>query len=321
MLRPIVVVLASWLFAVSAAAQTSQQTGELQLYIQQLEEQVRQLTGDNERLAYEVNQLRAQLGLAPAQTGAVTTQPLGQPADPALGAPPVDLGSISIDPNDPLISADGDPLLDTTAPAAYPQPPQVATPDPQLGGPIDLSVLAGADPLAPDDPHAGLTTPVDPNAGLGAPPAPGLPDSTQTAALPEEPAPTVSLSGSSRGEYDLAYGFVLTGDYGLAEESFRNWLASFPNDPQAADAQFWLGESLFQQGEYREAATHFLAVYNAGGESTKGPDALLKLGMSLAALGEQSTACGTFAEVSRRYPDASAALMNRVNEEAARAGC
>ena len=35
------------------------------LYIQQLEEHVRQLTGDNERLAYEVNKLRAQLGLPP----------------------------------------------------------------------------------------------------------------------------------------------------------------------------------------------------------------------------------------------------------------
>ena len=56
--------------------------GEMRLYIQQLEERVRQLTGENERLAYELNQLRARSARpprrpAPEQTGAVA-QPLPQ---------------------------------------------------------------------------------------------------------------------------------------------------------------------------------------------------------------------------------------------------
>ena len=62
--------------AAPAWAQT-QQEGEMRLYIQQLEERIRQLTGENERLLYEVNQLRASLGqpplaAGPVQTGAVT---------------------------------------------------------------------------------------------------------------------------------------------------------------------------------------------------------------------------------------------------------
>ena len=98
---------------------------------------------------------------------------------------------------------------------------------------------------------------------------------------PTAPAPTTALSGSPRDEYDLAYGYILTGDYGLAEESFKAWLAAFPNDPQAPDAEFWLGESHLQQGEYRDAANAFLAVYKTAPDSSKGPDALLKLGVSL----------------------------------------
>jgi TolA-binding protein len=43
--------------------------------------------------------------------------------------------------------------------------------------------------------------------------------------------------------------------------------------------------------------------------------------MSLAALGEKSAACATLAEVGRKYPQASAALIGRVQDEADRAGC
>jgi tol-pal system protein YbgF len=116
-------------------------------------------------------------------------------------------------------------------------------------------------------------------------------------------------------------GYVLTGDYGLAEESFKRWLAAFPGDPQAVDAQFWLGESHLQQGEYSEAAKAFLAVYETAPEGTKAPDSLVKLAVSLSALGEKQAACGALAEVGRKYPSASEALMSRVREEEARAGC
>jgi tol-pal system protein YbgF len=143
---------------------------------------------------------------------------------------------------------------------------------------------------------------------------------TQTAGLPQSP-PTTSLSGSPRDEYDLAYGYILTGDYDLAEESFTIWLANFPSDAQAIDAQFWLGEAHLQQGEYQQAANAFLAVYKMAPDSMKAPDALLKLGMSLAALGETNAACATFAEVGRKFPQASGALMSRVRDEEGRAGC
>lgn len=290
MMRACLAVLLGLWLAAPATAQT-QEVGEMRLYIQELEQRVRELTGANERLAFEVNQLRGQLGMpplqaGPQQTGAVATggdgtQPGATPGDAQL------LGTLGVSPDDPL-------------PA-----PQGAGD----AGPVDLSQVASG--AAPE-----LVRPE-----FGNPVPPGQDGETQMAALPNAPAPITSLSGSAEDEYDLAYGYILTGDYDLAEESFRAWLATFPSDPQAADAQFWLGESHLQQGEYREAASAFLAVYKAAPASSKGPDALLKLGMSLSALGEAQAACATFAEVGRRFPNASPSLMSRVNDEQARAGC
>ena len=294
--RAIFLLLASFLMVAPAAAQ-SQQEGEMLLYIQQLEERVRQLTGDNERLAYEVNQLRAQLGLpplasSPEQTGALTPGPA--PAGDAAAA---------------------DPNLPPVAQQELTPPPVAANAadgtGASTGAPVDLSTLAGG---------TGAPLPA-PGAEAAAPAAPAEPPTDTAMVAPTAPAPTTALSGSARDEYDLAYGYILTGDYGLAEESFKAWLTNFPNDPQAADAEFWLGESHLQQGEYREAANAFLAVYKTAPDSSKGPDALLKLGVSLSALGEKPAACATFAELGRRYPRAAESVMSRVRDERNRAGC
>jgi tol-pal system protein YbgF len=280
-----------WLIA-PASAESAKQIGEMRLYIQQLETQVRQLTGQNEQLIHQLAQLRAQVGQtalpgAPEPTGAIAAGPAPAevPGAPAgTGAPPQNLGNLSVSADDPLVAPDG----------VMP------------GGPIDLSALARGGVV---DPGTGMS--------LGTQPDP----SSEAPRVGDPNAPTAALSGSPRDEYDLAYGYILTGDYDLAEQSFQNWLAAFPNDPQVADAEFWLGESHFQQREYRDAATSFLAVYKTAQQSPKAPDALLKLGMSLAQLGERSAACATLAEVGSKYPQASPALMSRVNDEASKAGC
>ncbi|MGH6923503.1 MAG: tol-pal system protein YbgF [Propylenella sp.] len=291
------------LFLAAPAAAQTQEEGQMRLYIQDLENRVRQLTGENERLFYELNQMRAQLGMPPllpnepAATGAVVTGEAVQP--PAGVAPGAEqtLGTLPVSPEAPLV------------------PPQGAGAE----APVDLSALAGG--VAPEMVKPEFGNPTPPGQPGAIPP--GQPGGAEIAGLPAAPGtpPAAALSGSAADEYDLAYGYILTGDYDLAEESFRTWLAAFPGNPQEADAQFWLGESHLQQGEYRDAANSFLAVYKAAPESKKGPDALLKLGVSLSALGEGTAACATFAEVGRKYPSAPASLMSRVHDEEGRAGC
>jgi TolA-binding protein len=43
--------------------------------------------------------------------------------------------------------------------------------------------------------------------------------------------------------------------------------------------------------------------------------------MSLAAMNQRDVACATLAEVSKRYPKASPAILQRAKEERARASC
>ncbi len=90
-----------------------------------------------------------------------------------------------------------------------------------------------------------------------------------------------------KDEYDLAYGYVLRKDYALAEEGLRAFLKNHPNDRLVADANYWLGESLFQRQRYREAAESFLTVSTKFETAGRAPDSLLRLGQSLAALKEK----------------------------------
>ena len=274
----------------------------MRLYIQQLEERVRQLTGENERLllraepaarlarpAAAARPTRSRPARVPARSRPQTGVQVG--ANVPAGAPPQDLGTLSV-------------VAERSADRARRRSPTTE----RAGRPFDVWQAAWP---------ASLSAPA-PAYGTAACRAILL---CRRRGLPAAPSPTTALSGSPRDEYDLAYGYILTGDYGLAEETFKSWLAVFPSDPQAPDAQFWLGESHLQQGEYRDAANAFLPSTRPRRTASKVPTALLKLGVSLSALGEKNAACGTFAELGRRYPQASESLMSRVRDEESRAGC
>ncbi|UNK38814.1 tol-pal system protein YbgF [Shinella sp. H4-D48] len=121
--------------------------------------------------------------------------------------------------------------------------------------------------------------------------------------------------------YKVAYGHVLSGDYQLAEREFRDYLDIYPNTEKAADANFWLGEAQYSQGNFNDAAKTFLNAHQTFGKSKKAPEMLLKLGMSLAALDNRETACATLREVNKRYPDASKAVKSKVSSEQSRLSC
>jgi tol-pal system protein YbgF len=138
-------------------------------------------------------------------------------------------------------------------------------------------------------------------------------DNTRVAALPSTDDPEEL--------YRNSYEFVLSGDYALAEEGFSDHIARFPSDQRAADAHFWLGEAQLGQQKYREAAQTFLAANRDFPDSRKAPDSLLKLGISLAAMDQRDVACATLAEVGKRYPQASPAILERAKQEQAKASC
>lgn len=130
-----------------------------------------------------------------------------------------------------------------------------------------------------------------------------------------------STGGSEADSYQIAYSHVLSGDYGLAEQEFQSYITRYPSGKKIADANFWLGEAYYSQGKFNEAAKTFLKAHQTYGKSPKAPEMLLKLGMSLAALDNNETACATYREVTKRYPKASRTVINKVASEQKRLGC
>ncbi len=139
------------------------------------------------------------------------------------------------------------------------------------------------------------------------------PDGTTVAALPPR--------GDDDELYRDAYEFILSGDYDTAEAGFRDLIARHPDSEHAADAHFWLGEALLAQQKPREAAEIFLAASRDFPQARKAPDTLFKLGVSLVAMNQRDVGCATFTEVLQRYPEASAALKDRIRQEQAAASC
>lgn len=285
--------------------------------LDQLANDVRRLTGAVEELQYKNQQLE-QL-VRQMQAGGQTTpsmQPGAGPrpnvAAPAPAAPPIVPGRRS-DVFDPTQNpnAPGAPRMlgsmpgtATAANEPQPAPPGSAPDSRDVGAPLDLGTNSPRGAAGP------------PNVGQDV----GLPPGR----IPNAPGPqlaTLPPTQNPHDEFDLAYGYVLHKDYSLAEQAFREFLKKYPNDRMAAEAQFWLGESLFQGKNYQSAAEAFVTMTKKFPTSMKQPDTLLRLGESLAALKQKDLACVTLAEVGKKYPHAAQNVKAAVEREQKRVHC
>ena len=313
---------------------------------ERIENALRQLTGTIEQLQYRNQQLEMQLkrmqddteyrlqqlgskGAAPAAP-ARPLPPGGQMAPATPGGAVATPGRRS-DVFDPSQNPDAPGVprtLGSTVASAAPAIDQpIGVPDGRSpGAPLDLSTLSRN--VAPAQADAGAAAPQpDPAPVMASAPRAVAPN---TAPNPPQSAPpraagtqmaTLPPSAKPQDEYDLAYGYVLHKDYALAEQAFRDFLRKYPNERLVPDAQYWLGESLFQRQRYRDAAESFLAVSTKHERAGKAPNALLRLGQSLAALNQKEAACATLAEVGRKYPKAPGNVKSGVAQEIKRAKC
>ena len=126
-------------------------------------------------------------------------------------------------------------------------------------------------------------------------------------------------SAGAQALYEEGYGDYLQRDYAGAERAFRKLVSGYPNDPLAGSAQYWVGETQYVRKQYQKAADSFLNGYRQYSGSDKAPDTLLRLGMSLAALGKTKAACDTFEKLGDRFPDSS--QQRQAASAAGKAGC
>ncbi|PDT31847.1 tol-pal system protein YbgF [Rhizobium sp. L9] len=280
------------------------QSGDAEIRVQQLEEQMRQLNGRIEEMSFQLLQMQETIRkqqednefrfqqLEKTGSGGGAKAPVKKSetdAAPAASGSD-DVARVIQAPQ----GAETAPSTDVPANTGLGQPPK------QLGS-IEFDQNGNA-----------IGGSVDEKATIGSGPVP-----TANSGTPQQ---TASLGGEA-DQYKSAYGHVLSGDYGTAEQEFNQYIARYPSSARAADANFWLGEALYSQGKYNEAAKTFLNAHQKYGSSEKAPEMLLKLGMSLAALDNKETACATLREVSKRYPKASRAVISKVASEQKRLAC
>ena len=308
-----------------ARGQQADVTAEQAVRINQLENQIRQLTGTIEQLQFRNQQLEQELarvnGGVPVAAPPAAGRPIPGAAAAPMTTPPMAAPQVAAPISQaPATSGRRSDVFDPTqnpnavgAPRALGggnQPIPASSPPPvfQTDAPVGAPSIRA--PGAPLDLAAAGTPVIPSNVPTTAPREPAGP---QVAALPPSPAP--------KDEYDLGVGYMQRKDYALAETTFRSFLKKNAGNTLAPEAHYYLGESLYQRKRYQDAADSYLVVVRNYDSSQKAPDALLRLGQSLSALGQKEMACASLNEVTRKYPRASASVKTQVAQEQKRGSC
>jgi tol-pal system protein YbgF len=139
------------------------------------------------------------------------------------------------------------------------------------------------------------------------------------------PTPAAPAAGAANAGGDQMYNDAMKklqdGDNAGAERGFKAFLQSHPKHALAGNAQYWLGESYYARKDYQNAMTSFAEGYKVYKTSPKGPDNLLKLGITLAVMGRKADACQVFAKFSQDYPRATDLQKRRVDQERQKNSC
>ena len=106
-----------------------------------------------------------------------------------------------------------------------------------------------------------------------------------------------------------------------AEQNFNLILEKHGSDKLAGNAQYWLGEVYYNDKNFAKAAVAFGRGYDKYKNGGKGPDCLLKLGLSMMQLGKKNEACLAFTNLPSEFPKADKTILTKAADEAKKLGC
>ena len=144
---------------------------------------------------------------------------------------------------------------------------------------------------------------------------------TKSASSEPKPLPKAPEGISPKDLYEQALSDLKADKLDRAEEKFSQFLGSYPKDKLAENAQYWLGEVYYKQQNFAKAAVAFKEGYSKYPEGTKGPDCLLKLGLSMKALGKNEEACTAFTNIPTIFGKVNPDIAGRATDEAKALSC
>lgn len=148
---------------------------------------------------------------------------------------------------------------------------------------------------------------------------------TSTAPVPTNKAKnntTKAPTGvSAKSLYESALTNLKADKLSNAETELSQFLSSYPKDALAGNAQYWLGEVYYKQQNFTKAAVAFKDGYTKYPNGTKGPDCLLKLGLSMKALSKKDEACTAFTNLPSMFEKVNQDIAKRAKKEAEALAC
>ncbi len=130
------------------------------------------------------------------------------------------------------------------------------------------------------------------------PVAAGGPGGVPSAANPPVPAmPPISADTL----YQNALRDFTGGKYDLSQQEFSDYIRNFPSNDLASNAQFYLGEVAYAQGDFKGAIAAYDTVLVNYPKSFKLAASLLKKGFAELELGQKASGTRDLREVTRRF--------------------
>ena len=267
------------------------EAAQLVLRVNQLEEELRQANGRIEELENAEHRLETELQKFRQDVEfRFGDRSEGAPRDADVAETPQSPGEPAAPPR-PRKSDAFDPDADPNAP----------------GAPRPLGATPPSAPLVRETPAAGQPL----ELGKAPPPASG----------PMIVGSGVAMLDQPHEQFNAALQAFQAGQYPEAEAGFKAFLAANPSHRLSADAIFYIGETYLQRSRPREAAEQYLKVTTDYSKSSRAPESMVRLGQTLAALGNNEQACATLTEFGKRYPAASASVKKLAEHESAKDHC
>ena len=125
---------------------------------------------------------------------------------------------------------------------------------------------------------------------------------------------------SPKEKYSNAIDLLWRNKYDEALSELKNLKTLNPPDLMP-NIQYWLGEVYYAKKDFNQAILEFGEGLKKFPDSIKGPDNMLKLGLSFSNLQKNKESCDVFLELLSKYPKGAANVIDRANKEREKLNC